>query len=170
MRPFLCAVLLVFSTTSALAATATKKSDTPDDGILKASQAFFAAWNQHDAKAMASYWADDGTLINPMGQMGHGKAGIEKLFTDEQSTLFKASTATLVEMKITRSLGSNMAFCDGEMTVDGAMGPDGAAMPQMKVHMAMIMKKQGSAWVYLEGRPYMFAQRPEPMANMGGQK
>jgi len=167
MRLFLCAVLLAFSTTSALAASTPK--ETPDAGILKASQAFFAAWNQHDSKAMASFWAEDATLINPMGQMGHGKAEIEKLFADEQSTVFKASTATLVGMKITRSLGSNMAFCDGDVTVDGAMGPDGTAMPQMKVHMAGIMKKQGSAWVYLDARPYMFAQRPEPMANMGGQ-
>jgi len=170
MRPFLCAVLLVFSTTSALAATEAKKSEGPDEGITKASQGFFAAWNQHDSKAMASYWADDATLINPMGQMGHGKAEIEKLFAAEQSTMFKASTAALVEMKITRSLGSNMAFCDGEVTIDGAMGPDGTAMPQMKVHMAGVMKKQGSGWVYLEGRPYMFVPRPPDMANMGGQK
>lgn len=164
MRPFLCAALFACFTTSAFAASTAKKADTPDAAILKAEQAFFAAWNQHDVKGMAACWADDATLINPAGRAAHGKAEIEKLFADEQSTMFKASTANLVGVKVTRSLGSNMVFCDGDVTVDGALAPDGTAMPQSKVHMAMIMTKKGSSWLMLEGRPYMFVPMPEATA------
>jgi hypothetical protein len=83
--------------------------------------------------------------------------------TDEQTTMFKASTAKVVNLNVTRSLGSTMAFCDGEMTVDGAMGPDGSAMQQMKIHMAMVMEKKGGKWLIAEGRPYAFITPPAEM-------
>ena len=155
MRPLLVALLLTVLTSSAFAAPE-KKSEGPDAAILKAAEAFAADWNQHDVKALVTCWADDATLINPMGRVAHGKAEIETLLSEEQSGIFKASTAKVVEMKVTRQLGSHMAFCDGEMTVDGAVGPDGSAMPQMKVHLAVIMAKHGSAWVFQDARPYAF--------------
>jgi len=164
MRLFLCALLVAFSTTSAFAASTAKKDDTTDAAILKAQQTFFAAWNQHDVKAMTACWAEDATLINPVGQKAHGKAEIEKLFTDEQSTVFKASTTNLLEVKVTRSLGSNMFFCDGDITVDGALAPDGTTMPQSRIHLATIMMKKGSSWLIVDARPYMFVPMPQATA------
>jgi uncharacterized protein (TIGR02246 family) len=160
MRSLLSIALLAVLTTSALAATPAKKAEGPDAAISKAMDSFFAAWNQHDVKAMVAHWADDATLINPMGRMARGKAEIEKLMSDEQGGVFKASTAKMLELKVTRPLGSQMALCDGEMTVDGAVGPDGSAMPQMKIHMAIIMAKHGSSWVAQDARPYMFIPAP----------
>ena len=164
MRPFLSAMLLALVASSASAAPAAEKAG-PDAAVIKAAQAFFAAWNQHDVKAMATHWTDNATLINPMGRMALGKVEIEKLFTDEQSGIFKTSTAALVEMKITRQLGSQMALCDGDMTVDGAVGPDGSAMPQMKIHLAVIMAKHGSSWLLQDARPYAFVGMPATGTN-----
>lgn len=160
MRTLLSIALLAVLTTSAFAATPAKKAESPDAAISKAMDSFFTAWNQHDVKAMAAVWADDATLINPMGRVAHGKAEIEKVMSDEQGGMFKASTAKMLELKVTRQLGPHMAFCDGEMTVDGAVGPDGAAMPQMKIHMAIIMAKHGSDWVAQDARPYAFIPAP----------
>jgi len=160
MKLVLAAVLFMMFATSAFAADAKKASMKPDDAIMKTAEAFFDAWNKHDVKTMATFWADDATLINPMGRLAHGSADIEKLLTDEQTTMFKGSTAKVVQMNVTRSLGSNMAFCDGEMTVDGAQGPDGSAMSQMKVHLAVIMEKKNNRWLFAEARPYSFVQPP----------
>jgi len=161
MRKLLVAVCLALLTTSsAFASPKEKKSDSSDAACMKAMEGFFNAWNQHDAKAMVAFWADDATLINPMGRMANGKSEIEKLMTEEQSTMFKGSTAKMVDMKVTRSMGSNMAFCDGEMTLNGAMGPDGAALPEMKVHLAAVMMKKGSSWVFADARPYQFVTPP----------
>lgn len=158
MKLLLTTVLLTMLATPAFAAESKMTSGKPDEAIAKSAEAFFSAWNVHDVKTMATFWTDDATLINPMGRMAHGRADIEKLLSDEQSTMFKASTAKLVGMKVTRSLGSNMALCDGEMTVDGALGPDGSAMAQMKIHLAMIMEMKGGRWLFAEGRPYSFVQ------------
>ncbi len=160
MRPFLSAVLLALLATPAFAAGTEKKATGPEAAVVETGGAFFEAWNQHDVKKMVTYWADDATLINPEGQAANGKAEIEKLLSAEQATVFKASTAKLVEMKVTRELGSGLALCDGEMTVDGAVGADGSALPQMKLHLAIIMAKKGSAWVFRDARPYAFIQPP----------
>lgn len=160
MRTLVCLALLALLTTTAMAAPAEKKSANAEDGITKAANTFFAGWNQHDVKAMLAFWGDDATLINPMGRAAHGKTEIEALLSDEQNTVFKASTAKLLGIKVSRSLGAAMAFCDGEMTVDGAVAPDGSVLPQMKVHLALIMEKKGADWKVADGRPYSFIQPP----------
>ena len=160
MKLLLSTALLTMLTTSAIAADATKAPAKPDEAIMKTAENFFGAWNKHDVKSMVTFWADDATLINPMGRKAHGRANIEKLLTDEQTTIFKASTAKVVELNITRSLGPRMVFCDGEMTVDGAQGPDGSAMPQLRMHLSVILEKNGARWLFAEARPYSFVQPP----------
>lgn len=160
MKSFLSAALLALLATSAFAAGTEKAAAGPEAACLQTGEGFFDAWNQHDVKKMMTYWAEDATLINPMGRAANGKAEIEKVMSDEQTTTFKASTAKIVAMKVTRQLGSGMALCDGEMTVDGAVGADGSALPQMKMHLALIMAKKGSAWVFKDARPYAFVQPP----------
>lgn len=160
MKVVLTAAFLTMFATSALAADTKTASAKSDAAVLKTAQAFFDAWNKNDVKTMVSFWASDATLINPMGRKAHGSADIEKLFADEQATVFKGSTAKVVQMDVTRSLGASMAFCDAEMTVDGAHGPDGAAMQQVKYHIALIMEKKGDRWLFAEARPYAFVQGP----------
>jgi uncharacterized protein (TIGR02246 family) len=164
MKLALTAALLALLSTSAMAADAKKAPANPAQAIAKAEEAFFDAWNKHDVETMVTFWADDATLINPMGRMAHGRVDIRKLLSDEQTTVFKASTAKVVDLKVTRSLGANMAFCDGEMTVDGALGPDGSAMPQMRIHLSVIMERKGDRWMFAEARPYSFIQPPPESA------
>jgi uncharacterized protein (TIGR02246 family) len=159
----LALVLLMMFATPAFAAEAKKAPMKSDEAIMKTAEDFFGAWNKHDVKEMTSYWTEDATLINPMGRMAHGSSDIAKLMSDEQTTMFKESTAKVVNMNVTRSLGAGMAFCDGEMTVDGAQGPDGSAMQSMKFHMAMIMEKKGGKWLIAEARPYAFLPPPAEM-------
>lgn len=164
MKRILTAAVLLLFATSAFAADAKKAPMNANEGVMKSAEAFFDAWNKHDTKAMASCWTEDATLINPMGRMAHGSADIEKLLMDEHSTMFKASTVKVLEMKVTRALGSTMAFCDGEMTVDGAQGPDGSMMQQMKMHIAVIMEKKGGRWLFADARPYSFMPAPPEAA------
>jgi len=167
MKLVLTAALLAMLATPAFAGYSNKAAAKPDEAIGKAAEGFFSAWNVHDTKAMAAFWASDATLINPMGRVARGNAEIEKLLTDEQTTVFKASTAKVVEFKATRWIGSNMAFCDGELVVDGALGPDGSALPQMKLHLAVLMEKKGDRWLFAEARPYAFPPPPPPPPEPG---
>lgn len=157
MNRIIAAALLVMLTTSALAAE-DKVAEKADDGIKQTAESFFNAWNEHDAKKMAALWTDDATLINPMGRKAHGKAEIEQLLTDEQTTVFRNSTAKLVDLQVTRRLGPNLVFCDGEVMVDGIQAPDGSPLPSMRVHLVQLMERKGGRWLVAEARPYAFRE------------
>jgi len=164
MKSLLAAVLLLALAVPALAADKAMDSK-ENEGIQKMQQDFFAAWNKNDVAGLTSCWTESATLINPLGRVAHGKAEIQQLFTDEQTTVFKGSTATVVDLK-TRHLGPGLAFFDSEVTVDNAHGPDGSAMPQVKYHISGVAQMKGKKWELVEARPYIFVQPPPAAENV----
>src|SRR5438477_6211090 len=61
-----------------------------DEDAVKARVAEFAeAFNKGDAKAAAAMWADDATLVNPVGVTGKGPAEIEKVIASDLATIVK---------------------------------------------------------------------------------
>jgi uncharacterized protein (TIGR02246 family) len=121
---------------------------------------FDEAWNRHDPVALASMFTDDAVLINPSGRQARGRAEIEQLFRDEQSTAMRETTFThqLVDV---RALTPTIVVVDEEITVTGALDPSGNPLPPMQVHGTMVMKKVGETWKVVDGRPYVFAQPPQ---------
>jgi hypothetical protein len=63
--------------------------------IRKLYAEYTAAFNRHDAKAMVAFWALDGDYMEPDGRHAKGQVEVEKLFTQEQKTVFKDSTLAL---------------------------------------------------------------------------
>jgi uncharacterized protein (TIGR02246 family) len=118
-------------------------------------QEFAAAWNRHDAKALAGFWAPDGDLINPFGRMAKGRAELEKLFTDEHSTFMKGTTFTITGMTV-RLLEPDIACADWDVDVSGMQSPEGTAMPVLKTHVNAVMMKKSGQWWIVAGRPVIY--------------
>src|SRR4051812_31544067 len=72
-------ILLVF------AAFARANQSANDTAIHHRIDEWSAAWNHHDAKLMASFFIEDGDLINPFGAHAAGRLAIEHLFEQEQA-------------------------------------------------------------------------------------
>ena len=73
----LLALLLV----AAFIVAAAPARPSPDDevaAIKKNSATFAAAWNKHDAKALAALWAKDGDLIDPWGATSNSRDAVQK--------------------------------------------------------------------------------------------
>lgn len=117
-------------------------------------QAFEDAWNRHDPDAMAAAFADDAELINPSGRVARGRSDIVRLFDDEHRGALKG---TRLSHRVTgaRQVAPGLAFVDEDLTISGLRGPDGQALPDQRVHGAMLLaRQQGGGWQVLEGRPY----------------
>src|SRR5574337_96430 len=56
-----------------------------EEQIRKLYAEFTAAWNAHDPKKMASFWAIDGDTTEPDGMSAKGRDEVEKHFAIEQS-------------------------------------------------------------------------------------
>jgi uncharacterized protein (TIGR02246 family) len=153
MRKTMLAVLAL----SALGAGSALAQD--EAAIRKASADFVAAWNRHDAKAMAALFAEDGDIINPSGRAARGRAEVEKLFTEEHAAVMKGSTYVLTKGDV-RLLGPTTAVSDWESEITGMSGPQGEALPPFKHHVTIVYVKKGALWMAAVGRPYAFLPSP----------
>lgn len=151
--------ILVFALL-ALAVAAAAQAGAPAESakLAELSQKFVDAWNQHDAKAMASVWAPDGDLINPFGRVARGRGEVEKLFADEHSTFLKQSTFKLLD-RTTRSLDPDAVIDDWDVEVAGIEGPDGP-MPPLKHHITVVYQKKGGQWWVAAVRPVVYSPPP----------
>ena len=123
--------------------------------------AFAAAWNRHDTKAMAAMWAPDGDLANPVGRWAKGTAEVEKLFADEHATIMKKSTYKNGAMSV-RPLSGDMALADWDVEISGEVGPDGKTLPTEKAHVTSLMKKAGGKWWIVSARAFEWLKMPAP--------
>lgn len=129
--------------------------------IQKVWTQFSDAWARGDAQARAKLWAEDGSVINPFGFEAHGRAAIEKLFEQESAGFAKGTTHTFSDFSY-RFLTPTIAEVDTNAEIKGIRGPDGTAMPPVKVHIFAVMTKAGGAWQVKDARPYIFAPPPGP--------
>jgi uncharacterized protein (TIGR02246 family) len=121
---------------------------------------FGAAWNRHDAKAMAATFAADGDIVNPYGEVVKGRPALEALFAREQAGFARSSRfASTVESL--RFLKPDIALVDGTVTVSGVRG-DGADAPAatLKGRYTDIVAKREGQWLVLARRVMLIV--PEP--------
>ena len=119
-RAMLAGAVLAFS-----AATAWAQSDAKVDPALEATnKKFTEAFNAFDAKAVASFFAADGTLINPVGNVAHGPEEIAKVFAQDAARFFKGSTSTFT-ITGAREVGPDTTLADA-LTRAASSGPESA--------------------------------------------
>ena len=119
---------------------------------------FNELFNRFDAKAVAACWAEDGSLISPMGEAGKGRAGVETTYRHDCDTILKGTTSKFAIQSV-RRLGNDLAFIDLEHELQNYRKPDGST-GAMKIHVAMLARRSGSTWQWLDARPYAFVQPP----------
>jgi uncharacterized protein (TIGR02246 family) len=123
-----------------------------EDVIRARHDEFVAAWNRHDAKALAAMWADDGDLINPAGVHAKGPAEIEKFFEREHATMMKDTTYSGTVSQI-RFIGSDVTVVDVDATVTGIKAEDGSEQPPMVHHVTWVAAKRDGIWKAIAARP-----------------
>ncbi len=127
-------------------------------GIKKVFKEISEAWNAGDAKAMASHWLLDGTLITPFGKSASTRAEVEEAIAGDLQ-IMKGSTQEFTDIKVHFVL-PGFALVDATGTVSGAKNPDGTAAPDMQVHVYAALALRGTKWLALAVRPYTFMKAP----------
>ena len=121
---------------------------------------FQSAWNKDDTTAMAAVFAEDGTLINPLGVYAQGRDAIVKVFVQEHTGRFKATKYVTSEVKI-QWVTPDVAIADATANISGVHGPDGAAVPDYPHHVAWVFVKKDGKWMAAAVRPYQFGAEPK---------
>lgn len=121
-------------------------SDLANDAAIRELYAqFTAAWNAHDPKKMASFWALDGDVTEPDGMVAKGRDEVEKHFASEQEAAFKDSTLKLTVDSIW-FISAEVAMVDGTYVVLNALDPNGQPLPPRKGLVSAVLLKEDGTW------------------------
>jgi uncharacterized protein (TIGR02246 family) len=129
-----------------------------EPSLESAVRKFNDAFNKFDTKAVAACFTEDATLISPTGEVGRSRAGVEATFRHDSDTILKGSTSSFAIQSV-RRLGNDLAFLDLDHELRNVRMPDGTT-GTMKLHVALLVKRSGSTWQWLDARPYAFLPRP----------
>ena len=141
-----------------IATYATRASGADDDvaAIKKRAPGFVSAWNAHDARALAAFWAEDGDFVGPWGRRASGRGEVEKLFADEHGPTGPYRDSTLeAKDDVVRLIAPDVAVEDLEVVVTGATTPDGAKAPPTTLAVTLVVQRAGTEWKTVAARPHV---------------
>jgi len=135
-------LLLVLTSFLASAATAYAQLGTPSDeaAIRAILDARNAAYNRHDAKALAATYAPDADLVTGTGQLLSGRAAIEKNYIDSFAGIDRNARVKIDASKL-RFLSPDAAILDLDGITTGRA--DGA----IKTHATWVYVKRNGQWM-----------------------
>jgi uncharacterized protein (TIGR02246 family) len=125
---------------------------------------FVNAWNKHDVATMSARWAIDGDQVEPDGQVAKGRDEVTALLTKQHSTVFKNTKLTLT-VKSVWMISDTVALVDGTYELEGAVLPDGTAIPTRKGLLTSVLLKERDKWSIAASRlmiPTALPYKPKP--------
>ena len=141
--------------------TGTAQQPTVDRSLETTLRSFNDAFNRFDAREVASFWAEDGTLLNPVGNYGRGRSEVERVFGEDAQTILGGSTSRFT-ITSARPVGSDCALLDLDHEVRNFRRPDGTR-GDVTLHLVLLARRSGDRWQWLDARPYMIMERPQPV-------
>jgi uncharacterized protein (TIGR02246 family) len=135
-----------------------------DQAIAKTREDIQAAVNNHDAKALAAFFATDGDVRAIDGELIRGRAAIEKYYAALFNSRLKDAKITGTATVDTRYLGANVAITNGTAEITGAKGLDGKDIPPYTLLVTGVLVKRNGTWQTLSQRTWPANAIPGPTA------
>lgn len=139
MRFVLCCVILA-SCSAAVLADDAPATPNPEQTIKDRSKDFDAAWNKHDAQAVAAYYTTAGDIVTESGDTLSGRDGIQQALTDAFNGNLKDSTLTSAVGSV-RLIKPDVAIVDSDVELKV-----GDAEPR-KLHVISVLINKDGKWL-----------------------
>jgi len=140
-------------------ATAVPVTSAQEAAITAVEAEFAAAWAAHDPGRMASFWAEDGDLMNPFGRFARGRGEVEALFAEEQAGLMRSSTYHF-RLDSARAIAPGIVVTDWTNTIRGMVAPDGTALPPFEHHVTTVFVERDGRWMKAAARSVALLSPP----------
>ena len=135
--------ILIMASVGAVAAADRQADEAAIRDVVQTRQQ--QAWNQHDAKAYAALFAEDGDVVNVVGWWWKGRKEIENKLTDAFAFVFRESTLTITQVD-TRFLMPEVAVAHTRWTMTGAKTPPTIPEPREGIQ-TIVLQKVGEKWM-----------------------
>lgn len=117
---------------------------------------FVKKWNQHDPQELNALWAENGDMINPVGEWEKGKTNVLKILVREHRGVLREAQ---MKQTITNTLllSPSMAWVDAKVSLKLPGVPENLER-HLDHHIVYLLEKQNSHWRILAIRPYQFLE------------
>ena len=119
--------------------------------IRKVFSGFAEAWAKDDTKAMASFYSEDGDVVDLRGRVFSGRAGVEQSLANGHAMTFKGSHISFSTGTI-RFIKPDVAIFTTDFKIPDAHAPGGQPMRAGGV-LTSVMVKRGGKWLIFSSRP-----------------
>lgn len=124
----------------------TPVADAPiDPAVSRLISAHDAAWNKHDAKALASLFTGDATVVTPAGRRAVGDAAILAMFAEPGPTKKSTSSTRVVAVQ---KIADDLVLVDAVQSLQGM--PEGPAEATL---IAVLRRGADGGWRFVSARP-----------------
>ena len=124
-----------------------------ETAVRNLASSFAAAWNKHDAKALAEHFAEDGDLIDPAGREARGRTEIEALLRDEHASNLKNSSMKQTVDRI-QILAPDLVIATNRCEMSGVPLAH-------NVIATMVLRNERGTWRIVASRPMVPVERPQ---------
>ena len=132
------------------AGRAGKEDDAAKDALAKTAEAFIAAFDKGDAKALAAFWTTDGDYVDQTGHHLKGREAIEarlkQLFEESKDLKLRIDSMSM------RFVTPDLAIEDG---ITEVLPPDGA--PPSRARYTNVLVKKDGKWLLSSVREAPYA-------------
>jgi uncharacterized protein (TIGR02246 family) len=123
----------------------------PEQALKDRAKEFDAAWNKHDAEAVAAHFTTNGDIITESGETLAGRDGIQQALTDGFNGPLKDSTLTST-IGTVRLIKPDVAIIDSEVELK-----TGDAEPR-KFHVVNVVVNKDGKWLTETTRAIVYRQ------------
>jgi len=123
----------------------------PTEQALAVVSAFAEAWNRHDMAAFADLFAPDAEFVNVVGTWWKGKESIRSAHEFAHSSMFKHSRLNILSTEV-RFPVEEIAIVRSRWSLEGHLGPDGAALPQRTGILVNVLQKSSGSWKIIDSQ------------------
>ena len=113
--------------------------------------AFAHAWNQHDMTAFADLFAPDAEFVNVVGIWWKGRQAIRDAHEFTHASMFKDSRLSILSTEV-RFPVEGIAIARSKWSLEGHVGPDGAALPKRNGILLNILLKCPGSWKIIDSQ------------------
>lgn len=135
--------------------------------LRKRCEAFVAAWNAHDPKALTATFAIDADLIDASGVRTAGRDAIQQSYAEQHGAdgAMRSSTVEVKDEPI-RFVTPEVAISDSSVIVTGVLDNDGEKQAELRMHITNVWRKSNGEWWVIASRPV--ARPTEPQREAAG--
>jgi uncharacterized protein (TIGR02246 family) len=126
----------------------------PQDSVVAFHDRLAAAWSGNDGTAVAAFFAEDGSLINPFGERADGREALTAMYSEYFAGMLKGTT-TSISLTHLRPVEPDHALADAEQTI---YAPNGDVL--LALHVVNLLRQDGDDWRLVDSRPYAFPPPP----------